>query len=280
MLQKTASEAGEFLFHSSYRWLGLTYLTCQHQVLSVVHSPGVSQGSVKVDWLSGSRLSIQEKLLTILPHYHPIPSLDACAFFQGKGFSCQQAQLAAGEKPPLCSAGSKLAGDHSLHGAKVSVQRGWDCAPWEAGVGENSKGSLLLHSLIIKSGRSWWNSLWCFLFLIREDDDGGSSEAFLPKRPICSLHDSGQTMRDQSFVQLWGLTSVALHRDQIPWHIAMAASPINLICCEYALDFTKIPRITVWFHNLIHETVIPSSQYTECFFFFKKSISPEQWFWQ
>lgn len=49
MLQKTASEAEEFLLHSSHRWLGLIYLTCQHQVLSVVHSPGVSQGSVKVD---------------------------------------------------------------------------------------------------------------------------------------------------------------------------------------------------------------------------------------
>lgn len=32
------------------------------------------------------------------------------------------------------------------------------------------------------------------------------------------------------------------------------------------LDFTKrVTEITVWFHNLIHEAVIPSSQYTECF---------------
>lgn len=33
------------------------------------------------------------------------------------------------------------------------------------------------------------------------------------------------------------------------------------------LDFTKrSTEITVWFHNLIHESVIPSSQYTECSF--------------
>lgn len=92
--------------------------------------------------------------MTILPHYLLVLSLDACAFFQGKGFSCQQAQLAAGEKPPLYSAGSKSAGDHSLHGAKELVQRDWDCTPWEAAVGKNGKGSLLLYSLIIKSGRS------------------------------------------------------------------------------------------------------------------------------
>jgi len=83
-----------------------------------------------------------------------VSSLAACAFFRGEGFSCQQAQLAAGEKPPRYSAGSKLARDHSLCGAKQSVQRNQDCTPWEAGVTKNGKGSLLLYSLIIKVGRS------------------------------------------------------------------------------------------------------------------------------
>jgi len=41
-----------------------------------------------------------------------------------------------------------------------------------------------------------------FPFLIREDDDGGSSEALLPTWPIDSICDTGKTMRDRAFVQL------------------------------------------------------------------------------
>lgn len=83
MLQKTASEAGEFLFHSSHRWLGLINLTCQHQVPSVVHSPGVSQGSVKAAWSSGSWMQKTRKILDSVTPLQPCClSCCMCIFFR------------------------------------------------------------------------------------------------------------------------------------------------------------------------------------------------------
>lgn len=74
---------------------------------------------------------------------------------------------------------------------------------------------------------------------------------------------------------------MALHIDQIAWHIAIAAKPTKLTRWEYGrLYYSKDSQIhrnnsmVLWFHNLIYETVIPSRQYTECFFL-KKNIGPE-----
>lgn len=61
-------------------------------------------------------------------------------------------------------------------------------------------------------------------FLIREDDDGGSPETFLRKRPICSLCDTGQTMRDKIYsIYVYG-------------HILCAALRLNICGYSYRSD--------------------------------------------